>query len=201
MMTCATAWAQSSNFTDDGNDTYTIHNAAGWEEFCDALQNDNDYSTYNRFSGKTVKLAANITVTRMAGSDRHDFCGTFDGEGHTITLDGNSNNGCYALFRNVSTAKANPDDTEDTPAAIRNLHVTGTITTASQYAAGLIYGKWGNVTIENCRSSVVIRSSVNGDGTHGGLVAINNNFSLDIIGCVFDGKLLTTMAPPFAAAL
>lgn len=75
---------------------YTIYSATGWNLFCDFL-NDND--TYNRFSGKTVRLGANITVTRMAGSDYHDFCGIFDGQGHTITLDGNTTNGCYALFR------------------------------------------------------------------------------------------------------
>lgn len=168
---------------------YTISDANDWNAFCLALY-DND--NWNRFSGKIVKLDANISVTRMAGSDYHDFCGTFDGRGHTITLNGNSENGCYALFRNVSTDRANTSDTVDTPAAIRNLHVTGTITTTSKYAAGLISGKWGNVTIENCRSSVIINSSVPGDGTHAGLVAVNNNFSLDIIGCVFDGKLLTT---------
>lgn len=91
---------------------YTIYSATGWNLFCDFL-NDND--TYNRFSGKTVRLGANITVTRMAGSDYHDFCGIFDGQGHTITLDGNTTNGCYALFRNVSTGRANSTDTEDTP--------------------------------------------------------------------------------------
>lgn len=158
---------------------YTIYSATGWNLFCDFL-NDND--TYNRFSGKTVRLGANITVTRMAGSDYHDFCGIFDGQGHTITLDGNTTNGCYALFRNVSTGRANSTDTEDTPSAIRNLHVTGTIITASKYAAGLISGKWGNVTIENCRSSVVISSSVSGDGTHVGFVAVNNNYQLTISG-------------------
>ena len=161
----------------DAGTEYTIHTAKGWGLFCDALQ-DND--TYNRFSGKTVRLGDDITVSRMAGSDKHDFCGTFDGDEHTITLDGNSANGCYTLFRNAVGA------------TIRDLHVTGTITTAGKYAAGFISGMWGNVTIENCRSSVIIRSSVSGDGTHGGFVAVNNSGTLDITGCTFDGKLLTT---------
>ncbi|MBQ5461602.1 MAG: hypothetical protein IIT55_07160, partial [Bacteroidaceae bacterium] len=55
---------------------YTISNANGWNAFCLALQ-DND--TYNRFTDKTVKLGSDITVTRMAGSSDHEFCGTFDG--------------------------------------------------------------------------------------------------------------------------
>ena len=166
-----------ADFSVNGDDTYTIKTVAGWYAFCDCLQEN---ATYNRFIGKTVKLDKDITVTRMAGSDNHDICGTFDGCGHTITLDGNTSNGCYALFRNAVGA------------TIKNLHVDGTIVTAGKYAAGLISGKWGDVTIENCRSSVTIKSSVGGDGTHAGFVAVNNNGKLNIKGCVFDGKLLTT---------
>ncbi len=178
----ATFSINPAHFSDDGGDEYTIHTAAGWGVFCDLLAEANG-KTF--FSGKTVKLGDDIgsaenPVTRMAGSDKHDFCGTFDGDEHTITLDGNSANGCYALFRNAVGA------------TIRDLHVTGTITTAGKYAAGFISGMWGNVTIENCRSSVIIRSSVSGDGTHGGFVAVNNSGTLDITGCTFDGKLLTT---------
>lgn len=156
---------------------YIISTAEGWNLFCDALQ-DND--TWNRFSGKTVRLGDNITVTRMAGSDNHDFCGTFDGGGNTITLDLDNSKGGYALFRNAVSA------------TIRNMHVDGTIITTGKYAAGLISGMWGTVSIENCRSSVTIKSAVGGDGTHGGFVAVVNDGSLNIEGCVFDGKLLTT---------
>ena len=50
-------------------DTYTISDAAGWDAFCLALQ-DND--TWNRFSGKTVKLGNDIgtaqnPITRKIG--------------------------------------------------------------------------------------------------------------------------------------
>lgn len=159
MMTCAMAWAESFNFTDDGNDTYTIHNAAGWEEFCDALQNDNGYSTYNRFSCKTVKLAANISVTRMAGSDRHDFCGTFDGQGNTLTFnygeaDNYSTESYVAPFRNVESG-----------CIIENLHVAGDIYTTGKYAAGIVCSQYGEVIIRNCRSSINIHSGCSGDGT------------------------------------
>ena len=175
----------SATFTPDpalieqtATDEYTIHSAEGWGVFCDMLQ---DNANYNRFIGKTVKLDANITVTRMAGSDNHDICGTFDGCGHTITLDGNTKtNGCYALFRNAVGA------------TIQNLHVDGTISTAGAYAAGLISGMWGMVKIKNCRVSVNILSSQSGECSHGGLVAKNNSGTLEITGCVFDGKLLTT---------
>lgn len=164
-------------------DTYTIKSAGGWNVFCDLLAADGGKAY---FSGKTVKLVPtdnsnSITVTRMAGSDYHDFCGTFDGGGNTINLNLDSSNGAYALFRNVENG------------TIKNLHVTGTINASAKYAAGLISNIWGTVNINNCTSSVIITSSVSGDGTHGGLVAVvNTNSTLNITGCLFDGKLLTT---------
>ena len=167
-------------------DVYTIHTAEGWNLFCDLLAyNDKDF-----FTGKTVKLDNDITVTRMAGGDQHDFCGTFDGQTHTLTFNCGSADSpvseqYIAPFRYVSNV--------DTAAAtIQNLRVAGDIYTSAKYAAGFIGRLWGTVNIVNCRSSVVIHSSVDGDGTHGGFVPVNNSAPLNITGCVFDGKLLTT---------
>ena len=169
----------------DAGTEYTIHTATGWNVFCDCLQ-DND--TYNRFSGKTVRLGADITVTRMAGSAYHDFCGTFDGGGHTLTLDYGSASEPFsennaAPFRNVETG-----------CVIENLHVAGDIYTSAKYAAGIAGTQYGAVTIRNCHVSTVIHSLTAGDGTHGGFVGSNGNgsgSSITIEGCLFDGKLLT----------
>ena len=175
-----------AHFEQTGDNEYTIHTAAGWGVFCDCL-NDND--TWNRFSGKTVKLGANITVTRKAGSSKHDFCGTFDGDGKTLTFnyggtDSYKNEQYIAPFSYVSNVN-------DVPATIRNLHVAGDIYISAKYAAGFISQFWGTVNIENCRSSVVIHSGISGDGTHGGFVAEAHG-TLNFTGCIFDGKLLTT---------
>ena len=202
--------------TKSGTNEYTIWNAAGWDAFCDALQ-DND--TYNRFSGKTVKLGADITVSRMAGSDHHDFCGTFDGQGYTLTFTSTENVNGVAPFSYVSETTPT-GGTEVSHPAIRNLNVVADINTTAQYASALVGRMWGTLTIEgctvggtiqtsnkyaagfiaeqngianitDCKSSVTIKSDVNGDGTHGGFVAVPGN-TLNITGCVFDGKLLTT---------
>ena len=161
---------------------YVISSADGWNLLCDALQ-DND--TWNRFSGKTVKLGADITVTRMAGSSHHDFCGTFDGDGHTLYVSYGTNSepiaeDNVAPFRNVENG-----------CVIKNLHVTGHIYTSAKNAAGIAGTQYGTVSIENCRSSVTIHSYTSGDGTHGGILGRNGD-NLTIEGCVFDGKLLTT---------
>ena len=180
----------------EGN-VYTINTATGWNDFCDALQ---DLDTYNRFSGKTVKLGNDIEVSRMAGSDHHDFCGTFDGDGHTLTFNyGESGTPAsdeyIAPFRYISNTKANTNDAADSPAKIMNLHVAGDIYTSAKFAAGIVAQHWGTLTIENCRSSIVIHSSVvnndGNDGTHGGIEAVSRGV-LNITGCVFDGKIVTT---------
>ena len=162
-----------TDFELTATDEYTIHTADGWGVFCDALQ-DND--TYNRFSGKTVKLGANISVTRMAGASGKDFTGTFDGQGNTLTVNyANTDN-------NVMTAPFSYVD----GATIRNLIVDGSITGSAYRAAGII-GETGNTTshITNCVSSVTI----SGDRYTGGF-SIGGNVAIE--GCVFNGKINAT---------
>ena len=180
----------------DNSGAYLINNEDDWTNFCDALYNN---GTWNRFSGKTVKLTASIgtaesPVTRMAGSGNHDFCGTFDGQGNTITVSLSSSGENTALFSYISNTKANPSDTEDSPAAILNLKVAGTVTVnenaSHKYAGGLVGTCWGVFDIENCHVSTVINSSVVGDGTHGGIVGRSASSTLTITGCVFDGQML-----------
>ena len=210
----------SDDFSVSG-DEYTIHTATGWNLFCDFLQ-DND--SWNRFSGKTVRLGANITVTRMAGSSGHDFCGTFDGGGYTldVNISSDDDHDYTAPFSYISNTKANPGDEANSPAAIRNLNVTGTVTatkdlvsglvgafwgtltiedctvsasisTNNKHAAGFISREQGNATIRNCRSSVNISGTVSGDGTHAGFIGgSGSGVTTAIEGCLFDGSLLGT---------
>ena len=80
------------------------------------------------------------------GSESTGYSGTFDGQGHTITVDWNGNGGGYfALFPFV------------TDATIKNLRVTGKMTTdvpmgVFSYLAG------GTTTYEHCVSDVRITS-------------------------------------------
>jgi hypothetical protein len=170
---------------------YIIHNATEWNNFCDALQ-DND--TYNHFIGKTVKLAADISVTRMAGSSYHDFMGTFDGQGHTLTI-------AYGTAESPITEEyAAPFRNLENGAYIHSLHVDGHIYTSNKFASGLAGCQWGTVSVSDCRSSVVIHSSKSGDGTHGGIVAVHHG-TLTVSGCVYDGRMLTTNGTTLCAGL
>ena len=204
-------------WSETDTDEYTIHNAAEWNVFCDCL-NDND--TYNRFSGKTVRLDADITVTRMAGSSGHEFTGTFDGDGHTLTLDyGTADAPIDAQFVAPFVETAADGDHQPT---FRNLTIAGSIYegytgSEAHNVGGLIGHLFGTVTIEHCTSNVSINATsgaggfvglcehsvsfndchsaaviTSPGGNNGGFVAWSRSSAWEIkfTGCLFDGKLL-----------
>ena len=107
---------------------YVIKSESDWNTFCSRL-GDND--TYNRFSGETVYLDNDITVSQQAGYSQHDFCGTFDGQGHTLTFNynGNGSDDFVAPFHYVSNTKpeGSTEDDPDSPVTIKNLNVVSTI--------------------------------------------------------------------------
>jgi hypothetical protein len=172
----------SGAWSETAPNVFTIHSADGWDVFYCIIAGG-----YN-LSKKTVKLGTDITVTRMVGDDSNPFCGTFDGNGKTLTFNYTSTIGRTAPFKVVKDG-----------CVIENLHVDGTIASTQQYTAGIIGEQGGTVTIRNCRSSVNIQSTmsdawyING-GHHGGFVAKltdNATTNLTIEGCVFDGKIVS----------
>ena len=63
------------------NDPYIISNNDDWLTFAAYVNGGNN------FSGKFVKLTADISVSEMAGtSETNSFQGTFLGDGHTLTF-------------------------------------------------------------------------------------------------------------------
>jgi len=120
---------------------YLISSADDWNTFATNVNNGIS------FSGKVIKLTNDISVTTMAGGYQDDnyqpFSGTFDGGGHTLTLNVNNQSRFAAPFKCVSGA------------TIRNLHTTGTIdgtgNSDGKLLAGLIGVSFGNTTITGCR--------------------------------------------------
>ena len=120
----------------------------------------------------------------------YSFRGTFDGNGHTIKIDVESDGKYLALFRNTYGA------------TIKNLRVVGSITNTATYSndngenkfsAGLVgYCQYGTI-IKNCVISITISSAVVGDGSHGGIVGClynTDDYPVIIENCLFNGKLL-----------
>lgn len=159
---------------------YIINTVAHWDQLATDVNGGTNYN------GMYFQLNADISVTTMVGQGANRFRGIFDGDGHTITVNytGITEDYC-APFCRISGA------------TIKNLHTAGTIETSGCYASGIVaYTRWYSI-IENCRSSVTIRSSHAGWGGHGGILALKAWVTQSepvIEGCLFDGKILTTGA-------
>ena len=161
-------------------DPYLISSADDWNKFAHNV-------TYGRnYSGQYVKLTNDISVTTMAGGYQADdncqpFSGTFDGDGHTLTLNVNNQSRFAAPFKCVSGA------------IIKNLRTAGTIdgtgNADGKLLAGIVGVSFGNTTISGCVSSVTLTTAFGTDAALAGLVAGTKGGSLTISGCAFDGSM------------
>lgn len=117
------------------------------------------------------------------GSYEKPFCGHYDGDGHTITLDfkaGQSRN--FSLFDYLGDG-----------AMVENLHTAGTIQTSRQSVGGIAGGcmESASVTISHCTSSVniVTLDNIPTAAQHGGLVGFTLPFAnLTLTACAFTGS-------------
>ena len=169
-------------YNQSGN-TYTIKTADGWDYFCQLMRYD---ANFDGFSGKTVELAANISVTTMAGTV-HPFKGTFDGKGHTLTFKHTADAMYTAPFQNTNGA------------TICNLHVEGTITGGVySYLGGLVGSSEGDLTIRDCHVSTQISTKYDSNTNSsnvgiGGIVGYIHYTTYgqkcQITGCVYDGLI------------
>lgn len=154
------------------NPDVIINTSDDWNAFANAVNEGNN------FSGKVVMLNNDVSITNMmVGTSSNRFEGTFSGNGHTLTVNLTTDENYCAPFRYVKNAH------------IRDLNLAGTITTSRKFAGGLIAEATGYTYIDRCRVSTTVNSSVSGDGTHGGFVAVIQN-ETTIKDCLFNGKLL-----------
>ena len=127
---------------------YLIPDADSWRILQGYMKVDGD--TAGMYFRQTGDFA--IGAGDILGSGSGPFRGVYDGGGHTLTINAEKAPSSCAPFMNIENA------------VIRNLHVDGVIQTVGQYAAGLASGAYGTCEIINCRSSVDIESTWNGDG-------------------------------------
>ena len=176
------AWAQQG-LQGSGTSTnpYRITSADDWNTFAQSVT---DGTTY---AGQFVKLTADISTSVMVGShtnedDYHAFSGTFDGDGHTITLDLTGSGEGIALF----------SDIED--ATLKNLKAQGTVTTDDRRPATFAIFVAGNSTISNCLSTVAVSSTrASGWVDGGGFVGrVSSSATLNMTGCAFHGSVTFT---------
>ena len=143
----------------------TIANASDWETFCTNVKGGTTYS------GHIVKMTADITTSVwMDGT----FEGVFDGNGHTLNItipDANTNH--LAPFKTIRGA------------TIKNLTLTGSVTSSQKYGAGLVGEVMGgNNHIENCVVNTDVNLNEKGGGVVGHLVG-----SLTVKNVLFGGTI------------
>ncbi len=170
------------NFAGHGTqaDPYLITSEADWSRMEAQNASGNPFS-----AGSYFKLVADITVTTPAGANSNKpFNHHFDGDGHTLNLDFKTTNSDYtAPFGYIYDAH------------LSNLVLTGSVSTTGMRPSGLVgFVREGSKnTIKNCRSSVAISSSRNGDVDGGAFVGtVESNATIDITGCVFTGTVKYT---------
>ena len=159
---------------------YVISDAADWAEFCDVVNAGTGDVIVRAVLSKDVTLEPDAP---SAGTDQHPFNGEFDGQGHTLTVNYQRENGC-APFTETGEG-----------AIIRNLHTAGTITmtgTSSRiwHASGLIGGCFGTVTIRDCVSSVSLQYVCGIEKVFSaGFIGHANSSKVVLENCVFDGSI------------
>ena len=209
--TPAGAWAESDGYfyrDDDGN--YLIQNADDWNTLAGLVEEGIDF-TEEKFLMTADIGSAEAPITRPIGrqigpnkkDDRKRFAGTFDGGNHTLYIaldtdpeDQNATNWFKfegQAYKGYCSPFAYVKNT-----TIKNLHVTGTVTTTGQWASGLVGSTGYNTTdgactIANCQVSVAIyanyKSTGSNYGNHGGFIGIAEG-NATITNSWFDGKFL-----------
>ena len=156
---------------------FLISSAADWNMLCNLSSTDN-YSQYWYFGERVVELTADISVSCPIPV----FCGILEGNGHTLTFNYGTDN------EPVTTDGAAPISYLGGNGVVQNLHVAGTIITSTgRFAAGIAGITHDNVRINNCRSSIRIKTTYNGECYNGGLVGFAKDGKLAIENCLFDG--------------
>ena len=153
---------------------YEIASKDDWKAFCDIVE-----------SGQTsvdAKLMRNVDLGGdivQVGTSSKYYSGTFDGQGHTLTVNWNVNVSDIAPFRHVRGA------------TIKNLRTAGTIKSSRMYIGGLIDEAYGETTVTGCVSNVDLTSTYADDrcGAGGMVSYIGSNSRVDFTDCIVKGSI------------
>ena len=161
-------------------DTFIMRTAEDWETLARMVKENN--RKYD------VVMAADIDLPKghsMIGSSGSPYRGTFDGNGHTLTVNLVDTQHQYvAPFSYVGDA------------TFKNLHVAGKVLAREKFTGGLIGKAESIVHLNNCRSSVYLTTQITGDATSGGFTAHQIQWG-EYENCLFDGALIGSNAHSF----
>ena len=170
---------------------FIIRSTAHWDALAAAISGGNP--NINKDGVSFFRLDADITVSTMIGTAEHPFESTFDGNGHKLTFNYETNDDYCAPFSYVKSAE------------IENLTVDGTLQSSGHYAGGIIGHAEGTFRILNCviKTNIVStennsQSAVYDGGFIGRVSAMKTGettyegSSVSIVGCVFEGTITSS---------
>lgn len=127
--------------------------------------------------GGNYQLTADITVTAPYANEFTDFSGTFDGNGHTVTLNITASTANVGLFSKLADG-----------AVVKNVTVEGTVT-GKKCVAGIAGYATDNVKIENCKNTASITGTKNVGGILGEAYNNEESISVGIKNCANEGAV------------
>ena len=180
------AWALDE-ITLDGKTFCVLRSSSDWDAFCKKVEAAKNGSAVNAI------MAADISTSTMCGNSENSlFCGIFDGNGHTLTVN----------IDKVSTDYIAPFRYAGYSATFRNLHVKGK-EIGRDYVAGLvsrlIYKADHQVTFENVWVSVEMVIWGEHDCCGGFVGSCSANTNIEMKDCRFDGDMVSNFPEDRAA--
>ncbi|MBR4238459.1 MAG: hypothetical protein IKQ03_03495 [Prevotella sp.] len=173
----------------DADGYYLIGSVQDWKNFAE-LVNSGTNTAANAKMVADVDLGGDQTMIGSGSINASDgagnvvFKGTFDGQGHTLTVNYNNSETFVAPFRFIFGA------------TIKNIHVKGSVTGSGKWLGGIVASVVGrNIYsyLEKCYSSVSVTSTNSpSDNTEhiGGIVSQHAwESKLSLTDCIFDGTL------------
>lgn len=139
-----------------------------------AINDADDFK--NMVAGGSYKLTADITVTAPYANE---FTGTFDGNGHTVTLEITASTANVGLFSKLAGG-----------AVVKNVITAGSVTTTGKKCvAGIAGYATDNVKIENCKNTASITGTKNVGGILGEAYNNEESISVGIKNCANEGAV------------
>ena len=174
-----------TNLQKDADDYYLIGTVQDWKNFAAIVNNEINTAANARMIAD-IDLGDDqtyISPTWHGEFSSQHYHGTFDGQGHTLTVHYNSSNMFHTPFSQTSGA------------TIKNLHVAGTIKSTSSdpsHMSGLVSNSAGSDVIQNIWVSADITGGSNSWIECGAFVGCNNCGNTTITDCLFTGSITTT---------
>ena len=155
------------------NNNFDIATKDDWKEFSELVSDGH--------SNLDAKMTADVDLDRnivLVGTEIKKYSGTFDGQGHTLTVNWNRTSYSIAPFGGVNGA------------TIKNLHVKGKITASGGNLSGLIlFADGGKTSVSGC----VIDMDLKGSSDVSGMIyKVYGGAQVTITDCVVKGALNST---------